>query len=503
VCKHFSPLFELGLTATPQRNDQKDIKKYFGAPVFAKKLAEGIAEGWLAEVEYRVVFDDAVKEAINNSFKPKNVTELKELFKVKPRNDVIVQSIERERREIGLGKSKTIIFCASIQQAKYMANKLGGKAYHSDLPAREKRQILLDFRDSKIHTICTRDMFNEGVDIPDARLVVFLRSTSSGNIFEQQLGRGLRKAPGKTKVTVLDFVANLKRIIQIRNLGYDIERILRNEFGHFTSEATQLDAELGQSLPLRINQYADFEFSEEVVNLLAVYDGFKAPDAPSGYRTIRAAAKLLGTGADYLENRLHLLRTPLRLYRLPNGRVFRMLSPQQQNVLKYLISADGVKIADRNVISLFKLSRLHLTSVDWLEKLCGDLEIPVGTYQFAGRRPGRGIEKKYLHLVAGQFAKSTDIYTVQEVAQQLGTTRKAVAAAARRLELDIGLYRGSMVLSPEQIEQVKSYRLRFASIPMEAILEKYNESQSIQNTADSFGVSWNAINKRLKKAGVL
>ncbi|MEK7621240.1 MAG: DEAD/DEAH box helicase family protein, partial [Patescibacteria group bacterium] len=64
VVEHFTPEFQLALTATPDRLDDKDITDHFGAPVYSKTLPEAMSEGWLAQVDYHIVFDDAVKEAI-------------------------------------------------------------------------------------------------------------------------------------------------------------------------------------------------------------------------------------------------------------------------------------------------------------------------------------------------------------------------------------------------------------------------------------------------------
>ena len=63
--------------------------------------------------------------------------------------------------------------------------------------------------------MATVDLFNEGVDVPDVDLIVFMRSTHSRRIFVQQLGRGLRVSPGKEKVIVLDFVTDLRRIAEV------------------------------------------------------------------------------------------------------------------------------------------------------------------------------------------------------------------------------------------------------------------------------------------------
>ena len=62
-----------------------------------------------------------------------------------------------------------------------------------------------------VDVVCAVDIFNEGVDVPDVNIIVFQRVTHSRRIFIQQLGRGLRLAPGKEKVIVLDFVSDIRR----------------------------------------------------------------------------------------------------------------------------------------------------------------------------------------------------------------------------------------------------------------------------------------------------
>jgi len=68
-------------------------------------------------------------------------------------------------------------------------------------------------------------MFNEGVDVPDVDMIVFMRSTHSRRIFIQQLGRGLRVSPNKDKVVVLDFVSDLKRMAEVVELDSSIRSL--------------------------------------------------------------------------------------------------------------------------------------------------------------------------------------------------------------------------------------------------------------------------------------
>jgi Lhr-like helicase len=86
------------------------------------------------------------------------------------------------------------------------------------------------FRAGELDILTSVDLFNEGVDVPDVDLIVFMRATHSRRIFVQQLGRGLRTSHGKDRVIVLDFVTDLRRVAEVVELdraiqGGPIERL--------------------------------------------------------------------------------------------------------------------------------------------------------------------------------------------------------------------------------------------------------------------------------------
>lgn len=271
VRKHFNTDFQLGLTATPERSDGRDILNYFGKAIFHKSLAEGIAEGWLSPVDYRIVFDQAIKDAMSKGFEAKSLKEIRDLFGIRARNEVISSEVMQRRHDIGLDQAKTIVFCQNIPAAEQMASLLKGEVYHSTLKPEDRASIFKRFKSGHLQVICTVDMFNEGIDIPDARLIVFLRSTSSRTIFEQQLGRGLRRHPGKDKVTVLDFVANVERINFVRELGRHTAAASGTKRGSYAVGGGQVSVETGMG-------YFDtstFEFEEQAIQLLERYDAIK------------------------------------------------------------------------------------------------------------------------------------------------------------------------------------------------------------------------------------
>ena len=274
VVTHFKPEFHLGLTATPNRADEKDIRDLYGEELYSKDLASALSEGWLASPDYHIVFDDAVKKAMESGFGADSLSALKELFEVEPRNEVIAENIRQEMKKIGLefGESKTIVFCQDIEHAEDVAELLGGKAYHSGLDKDTRTNIFKEFKEGDLQVIVTRDMFNEGVDVPDARVLVFLRSTKSETIFEQQLGRGLRKTEGKDNVTVLDFVANIERIMLVKQLADKVKSSRGLEDAGDEDENVDGDEGLGEGKGLHIGtNHGDFDFDKMAVDLLDRY----------------------------------------------------------------------------------------------------------------------------------------------------------------------------------------------------------------------------------------
>lgn len=128
-----------------------------------------------------------------------------------------------------------IVFSPSIAHAREFAAMLRTYGFRaedisSEDEARTRDMKLALFRAGKYDFMTTVDLFNEGVDLPDVDLIVFMRVTHSRRIFVQQLGRGLRLSPGKDKVVVLDFVTDLRRIAEVMDLdraarASDVERL--------------------------------------------------------------------------------------------------------------------------------------------------------------------------------------------------------------------------------------------------------------------------------------
>ncbi|WP_406285150.1 DEAD/DEAH box helicase [Embleya sp. NBC_00896] len=220
----------LGVTATPWRGDKFDITSRFGPVSFSMGIAEGMRDGYLASVDYRLFVDNINWEMVRaESEHGYSIKDLNRSLFLPQRDEEIIERFRAAWRETR--EPRAIVFCQTIEHAERMAATLAvsdqawSKAsyMHSGM-SRQRRQVLLnEFRLGRVPVITCVDVFNEGVDVPDVNLIAFLRVTHSRRIFVQQLGRGLRLNPGKTALKVLDFVTDIRRVAATLDLRRAIE----------------------------------------------------------------------------------------------------------------------------------------------------------------------------------------------------------------------------------------------------------------------------------------
>lgn len=216
IFEYFEPEFILGLTATPERMDNQDIFSLFDQNVpFELRLRDAINNDLVVPFHYYGIRDQLVDYSSKDKMAiAKNIANQNNI-------EFIKSQIEKHRKPDE--KLKCIAFCTNIQSCKIMAEELYEEGYHTisltginDTGMRIKAFKDLQNENELLEIICTVDILNEGVDIPGVNMVLFLRPTESQTIFIQQLGRGLRKYPGKNYVTVLDFIGNnYDRAVQI------------------------------------------------------------------------------------------------------------------------------------------------------------------------------------------------------------------------------------------------------------------------------------------------
>ncbi|HEY0974613.1 MAG TPA: DEAD/DEAH box helicase family protein [Solimonas sp.] len=244
VTDHLSDAMIGGVTATPWRGDGIDIDELLGPPVVKIGIAEGLKRGFLCEADYRLLADNIDWELVRNQSRNRySLSHLNRLLLLPTRDEeaarAIRETFDKERRR------SAIVFCSSVHHASSFAATLRlfgfrAESITGEMTARERDKVMAAFRKGSLDVVTTRDLFNEGVDVPDVDMIAFMRVTHSRRIFVQQLGRGLRISPKKTKVVVLDFVSDLRRIAEVVELEKaahgDLERLRLPGMVHFREE---------------------------------------------------------------------------------------------------------------------------------------------------------------------------------------------------------------------------------------------------------------------------
>jgi len=221
VLDRFKPKFLLGLTATPERMDGRDVLKICDYDVaFESRLFDAIENNWLVPFQYFAIHDPSDYSALQWTSRGYLESELDQVLMHDTRAELIFNNLCKFLPSTG--KTKALAFCSSRNHAEYMSQKFNelGKAAGirsicllGDNSIEERESAISQLQDEKdtLQIICSVDIFGEGVDIPAVSHVLFLRPTQSFTIFIQQLGRGLRQMPEKDYLVALDFVGNFRQ----------------------------------------------------------------------------------------------------------------------------------------------------------------------------------------------------------------------------------------------------------------------------------------------------
>lgn len=247
IFQHYRPHILLGLTATPERLDGRDVTDYFDHRIAAEiRLPQAIERKLLSPFQYFGVTDTVDLSNIAWSKGAYDVRALTKVFALdaaiaRKRAQSILINLEKYATSlqdvIGLG------FCASVEHARFMADFFNEQgvpsiSLHAGTPNKERLDAKSDLVSGKINLIFVVDLYNEGVDIPEVNTVLLLRPTESLTIFLQQLGRGLRLADNKECLTVLDFIGQAHKKYRfdekfaslLNNTSKSVESEVKNGF---------------------------------------------------------------------------------------------------------------------------------------------------------------------------------------------------------------------------------------------------------------------------------
>ncbi|MEV2240805.1 DUF3427 domain-containing protein [Micromonospora sp. NPDC049891] len=222
LLERLTPRVLLGLTATPDRSDGGDVRRWFeGRAAVELHLWEALERQLLAPFQYFGLHDDVDLSQLR--WKRGQGYDPTELDGVYTGNDARARMVLRAVRDsVDVDRMRALGFCVSIGHAEFMADWFSrhgvpSAAITSRVDAAGRQALLKEFRDGTVQVLFTVDLFNEGVDLPMVDTILMLRPTESATIFLQQLGRGLRLDDDKPCLTVLDFIGG-----QHANFRFDL-----------------------------------------------------------------------------------------------------------------------------------------------------------------------------------------------------------------------------------------------------------------------------------------
>ncbi len=197
--------FLIGLTATPERLDNRKLEEVFGSYKTSLTLEEAMKRKIISSIRaYRIETNLSLAEVRFNGKEFVNA-DLERAIRVDSRNHLIVDVLQ----EYFNSGEKGIIFCVSVAHAQQMERLLKGQGFSAKAVSGQTRsmdQIVEEFRFGSLQFLCSCDLLNEGWDVPEVEVLVMARPTISKVLYQQQLGRGLRRTERKKELFVLDVV---------------------------------------------------------------------------------------------------------------------------------------------------------------------------------------------------------------------------------------------------------------------------------------------------------
>lgn len=212
VIDHFKPAQLLGLTATPERMDGRNVQdEFFNGRIAAElRLWEALENDLLCPFHYFGLPDGTDLTRLSWRSGTYDRDQLGGLFTGdEDRARIVIKQVaDKISQPVAM---RALGFCVTKAHAHFMAEcfrRAGfyASALDSDSRPEVRERTLEDLKAGRIQVIFSVDLFNEGLDIPDVDTLLLLRPTNSATVFLQQLGRGLRRTPKKPVLTVLDFI---------------------------------------------------------------------------------------------------------------------------------------------------------------------------------------------------------------------------------------------------------------------------------------------------------
>lgn len=207
VLKHFPDAKVLGVTATPDRGDMKNLGQVFESLAYEYTLPKAIKEGYLSPIKAVTIplqVDLTGVGVQSGDFKAGDLGTA-----LDPYLEGIAQEMEKYCQE-----KKTVVFLPLVktsQKFRDILNSHGFRAAEVNGESQDRAEILEDYATGKYNVLCNSMLLTEGWDCPDVDCIVVLRPTKVRSLYCQMVGRGTRLAPGKDHLLLLDFLWHTER----------------------------------------------------------------------------------------------------------------------------------------------------------------------------------------------------------------------------------------------------------------------------------------------------
>jgi superfamily II DNA or RNA helicase len=207
ILDYFDSANVLGVTATPDRGDQKNLGQVFDSLAYEYTLPQAIKEGYLTPIRALTVpikIDFTGVGTSAGDYKPGDIATAL---------DPYLEQIAAEMAK-HCANRKTVVFLPLVktsQKFRDILNRHGFRAAEVNGESTDREQILKDFSENRYNVLCNSMLLTEGWDCPDVNCVVVLRSTKVRALYCQMVGRGTRLAPGKDHLLLLDFLWNTEK----------------------------------------------------------------------------------------------------------------------------------------------------------------------------------------------------------------------------------------------------------------------------------------------------
>ena len=202
ILDYFSGAKVLGVTATPDRGDMRNLGEVFDSLAFEYKLTDAIKEGYLCKIMAQTIPLQLDITSVAMSGGDYAVGDLGTAL------DPYLEQIAAEMARRCKSR-KTVVFLPMIktsQKFRDLLNTYGFRAAEVNGQSDDRRQVLADFDAGKYNVLCNSMLLTEGWDCPSVDCVVVLRPTKVRSLYSQMVGRGTRLSPGKTDLLLLDFL---------------------------------------------------------------------------------------------------------------------------------------------------------------------------------------------------------------------------------------------------------------------------------------------------------